>query len=104
MPRYDSNNIRIKKKLTPTKAIRKFVIIQDIKTNGKTPIYYAWNCDKQPVWIQGEQGFYPEEPYFTVDYDKKTREWNIGYIISADNRKFASIDDMTGKYNILNII
>ena len=100
MATYNSGDINKenKPKLTPIKAITKFMISYDIKLNGdQPPIFYAWEPKKQPKWIQTENGLYPETEYFTVDYDKHKREWYIGFIVDVENRFFATIDDLTGR-------
>ena len=87
-------------KLTPHKAINKFLLTLNLKVIGKVPVYFAWK-KKQPDWIFLEDGAArPEKPYFTVDYNKKKGEWDIGYIISLEDRKFASIDDLTADVKI----
>ncbi len=99
MATYDSGGINKKPKLTPIKAIRKFIIIHNIKLKDDPPIYYSWS-KRQPKWYQDDYGLYPEKPYFTVDYDKENAEWHIGWIVSMDDRKFARIDDLTGRCDI----
>lgn len=90
------NNKTDTPKLTPYKVINKFLLNLNLKISNKVPVYFSWK-KKQPEWVFLEDGSaYPKNPYFTVDYNKKTGEWNIGYIISADNRIFATIDDLTG--------
>ena len=97
MSTYNKEN---KPKLTPVKAIRKFMISYDIKLTEDPSIYYAWETKRQPKWFQTEYGLYPESPYVTVDYDKNKREWYIGYIIDTNNRFFATIDDLTGRCDL----
>ncbi len=90
-------------KLTPIKAIRKFMISYDIKPDHAPPIYYAWESKKQPKWYQTDDGIFPEQSYITVDYDKDKREWYIGYVIDVDRRYFATIDDITGRCDLMTI-
>ena len=92
-----------KPKLTPITAIRKLLISYDLKLDDDPPIYYAWEPKRQPRWFQTDSGLYPESPHFTVDYDKHKREWYVGYIIDADHRYFATIDDITGRCDIESI-
>jgi hypothetical protein len=100
MATYDSEEVTNKPKLTPIKIIKKFMITYDIKLKGNPPIYYAWETKRQPKWYEDDNGIYPDKPYFTIDYDKNNGEWYIGYIVDIDNRKFARIDDITGRCDI----
>lgn len=89
-------------KLTPLRAIRKFLISYDIKPDHEPPIYYAWQSKRQPKWYQDDNGnIFTSEPYITIDYDKSKREWYIGYIIDVDHRYFATIDDVTGRCDLI---
>ena len=99
---YNSGDVNSenKPKLTPTKAIKKFTISYGIKLKNGVAVYYAWDKKRQPQWYQDDYGIYPEEPYFTVDYDKEKREWYIGYIINMEDRFFATIDDITGRCDL----
>jgi hypothetical protein len=92
----------VKPKHTVYKVINKFLIMCDIKLPDKTPVYFSWK-KKQPKWVI-QEGIepYPETFYLTVDYNKKTREWDVGYIQSVSDRKFATIDDITGTCTIHN--
>ena len=102
MPRHYSDKVDTSKpKLTPLKAIQKFIIVQDIKFKESPPIYYSWDEKRQPVWIETQYGLIPENPYITVDYEPTKREWYIGYIINPEDRKFVKIDDITGRCDIL---
>ena len=83
-----------KPKLTITKAINKFLLVWNIKIGSKVPVYYAWDTERQPKWNMDSMK--PLHSYLTVDYDHKKREWYIGYIKSVDDRKFCTIDDITG--------
>jgi len=104
MPKYYSGKAdTVTPNLTPIKAIKKFIIIFDIKLTESPPIYYAWNPKRQPKWIETRYGWIPEKPYFTVDYDNKNREWYVGYIVTPEDRKFATIDDITGRVDIKNV-
>jgi hypothetical protein len=100
MSTYRSDDFKNIIKLTPIKAIKKFVIAHGIKPNKNTPIYYAWESERQPKWIQDDIGIYPEKPYFTVDFDMNIGEWYVGYITNYQDRKFATIDDITGRCDI----
>ena len=93
-----------KPKQTVYKVINKFLIVCDIKLPDKTPVYFSWK-KKQPKWIiqEGEVP-YPVRSYLSVDYNKKTREWDIGYIQSITDRKFATIDDITGSCTVHNSV
>ena len=102
MPRHYTDKVNTyKPKLTPIKAIQKFMIVHDIKFRESPPVYYSWDEKRQPKWIETQYGWFPEEPYITVDYDIEKREWYIGFIIDPENRKFATIDDITGRCDIL---
>lgn len=94
---YDNVNQNNKPKHTIQQVINKFLIDWNLKLHGiKIQVYFSWK-KKQPKWIFLEDGnAHPEKPYFTVDYNKKKREWDIGYIVSVEDRKFATIDDITG--------
>lgn len=97
---YTNNKIK-NPKLTVNKVIKKFLIINDLKIDGDTPVYYKWDKRRQPVWYREGTNIYPRRPYFTIDYNKKKREWYVGYIRSIDFRKFTKINDITSNYDIL---
>jgi hypothetical protein len=84
-------------------VINKCLILWGIKLTTNIPVYYYWK-KRQPKWIiSNDTGeFIPKESYLTVDYNKQSREWHIGYIVSKSNRKYATIDDITGSYSIIN--
>ncbi len=88
-----------KPKFSVNKIIKKFLIIWDIKLDKRTPVYYAWDMKRQPRWFKDERGMHPEKPFLSVDYDPKKREWYIGYIVSANNRRFCTINDLTGSFS-----
>lgn len=86
-----------KPKLTVSKAINKFLISWNIKLNEDTPVYYAWSNKRVPEW---KDNMYPKDSYLSVDFDGNKREWYVGYIVSLNNRKFCTIDDITGACSI----
>ena len=96
---YQSNKIA-KPKLSVYKAINKFLIAWDLKKiiYKKCPVFYAWEPNKQSVWI--DNGFRPIKPYIGVDYDPYKREWYISYVVNAKTVYFGTIDDLTGSIEI----
>ena len=103
MPIYRSGDVNKegKTKLTPEKAIKKFIISYGVKLEDDVPVYYAWDNSRQPEWHNTKYGMYPDKAYITVDYDKIKREWYIGYIVAANDRLFATIDDLTGRCDLM---
>ena len=90
-----------KPKMTVSKVLYKFVTLWGLQVTEHTKVYYAWK-KRQPKWrINKVTGQYePKNPYFTVDYDSSKREWFLGYIVSANNRKYCTVDDLTGECSL----
>ena len=64
MPTYSGDVSKDNKpKLTPIKAIKKFIISYGIKLEKSPPIYYAWEQKRQPKWYEEGDNVYPDEPY-----------------------------------------
>lgn len=97
---YISRNIT-RPKLTVTKAINKFLISWDIKLARRTKIFYAWEKDVQPEWLNDSGK--PTEPYIGVDYDQYKKIWYLSYIINDNNIYYGTIDDTTGSIDISKI-
>jgi hypothetical protein len=105
MSLYDGKAITDKPKLSPIKAINKFLIYAGIKLDNydeQIRIYYAWG-KTQPKWYLDEESglAFPLERHITVDYDHSKRMWYIGYIEITGDRYFGSIDDITGRVDLV---
>lgn len=88
-----------KQNLSIRRVLQKFMLIYDIR-HEKIKVFFSWK-KKQPKWLVDDNGHpYVPEPYITVDFDKKTKQWYLGYIKSVTERRFASIDDISGEYQL----
>ena len=74
-------------KLTVYQAIKKSMILWDIKDDEKMRVYYKWQLEKREKPIR--------LPCIIVDYVKEIREWSI--LIYINKRVLScTIDDITG--------